>query len=59
MWRVVIRREGEEKGCVSVEMLDSQRHDENWMIGKRAGRRIFCKLISHEKFERKMGRIGI
>ena len=29
MWRVVVGREGKEKGCVSVEMLDSQRHDVN------------------------------
>ena len=31
MGRVVVGREGEEKGCVPVEMLDSQRHDVKWM----------------------------
>ncbi len=31
MWRVVDGREGEEKGGVSVEMLDRQRHAVGWM----------------------------
>lgn len=36
MWRVVVRRECEEKTGVSIEMFDSQRHDVRWTNGMRS-----------------------
>ncbi len=36
MWRVVDGREGDEKGGVSVEMLDGQRHDVGWVVVTRS-----------------------
>lgn len=36
MWSVVVGREGEEKGGVSIEMLDSQRHDVKGMMELRS-----------------------
>ena len=58
MWRIVIGREGEEKGGVSIEMLDSQRHDVKGMIGSRSRA---CPLLINlsSKFPRGAGRIDM
>ncbi len=54
MWRVVDGREGDEKGGVSVEMLDGQRHDVGWVVVIRS--RAFTlrlDIASHLKLQKK------
>ena len=58
MWRVVVGREGEEKGGVSIEMLNSQRHDVKGMIGSRS-RACPLQVNLSSKFQREAGRIDM
>ena len=48
-WRGILRGvvggKGEEKGGVSVEMLDRQRHDVEWMVGTRSKEIFFPGLM--------------
>ena len=57
-WRVVVGREGEEKGGVSVEMLDMQRHGVKGMIELRS-RACLLRVNLSSKFQQEAGRIVV
>lgn len=55
---MIIGREGKEKGGVSVEMFDSQRHDVDCRLEFARGF-VCCESVLDDRFQKEAGRIGI